>query len=169
MWANVRATDAGRMTDDLTRTQDRTTHDEAPIAPPRAAQDIACIRARRISAVIGAAVSTVIAWTFLDQVSGVDMAVKSGSSVSHVGVVAVALTALCAGLAGWGLLAWLERTVKRPRRTWTIIAVAALVLSLLGPLGGVNAAAMEALAALPLTAATSIIVGLRRSTRRLGR
>lgn len=155
------------MTDYLTQTQSHTTHGEAPT--PRTARDIACMRAWRASIVVGAAASATIAWTFLDKVSGVDMAVKSGNSTNHVGVAAVAIVALGVGLAGWGLLAWLERGAKRPRRTWTMIAVAVFVLSLLGPLGGVDGAAKASLAALHLTVATIIIVGLPRIPRPFGR
>ena len=51
---------------------------------------------------------------------GLDLTVRSGTATATttatVGPVAVALTSLIAGLAGWALLAVLERTVARPAR-----------------------------------------------------
>ena len=46
----------------------------------------------------------------------------------------VAGTSLVTALAGWGLLALLERFTARPRTIWTAIAVLVGLLSLAGPL-----------------------------------
>ena len=48
----------------------------------------------------------------------------------------LAVVAALASFAGWGLLAVLERFGAHAHRTWTVIAVVALVLSLAGPLSG---------------------------------
>jgi hypothetical protein len=78
----------------------------------------------------------------------------------------VVLTTLLAGLAGWGLLALLERFTTRARRTWIVIALVVLVLSLAaGPLGGVTAGAKVALACLHLAAGAVLIPLLGRADR----
>jgi hypothetical protein len=48
----------------------------------------------------------------------------------------VLFAAAVGSLAGWGLLAVLERVTSRPRRVWTAIAIVALLASLAGPLSG---------------------------------
>ncbi|GAB3677824.1 hypothetical protein GCM10027589_48100 [Actinocorallia lasiicapitis] len=63
-----------------------------------------------------------------------DLTVHRNGAVQEIGLVAVVLSALCAGLAGWALLAVLERFTTHPRRNWTITATTTLLLSLTGPL-----------------------------------
>jgi hypothetical protein len=73
------------------------------------------------------------------------------------------VTSLLAGLAGWLLVAVLERFVARPRRIWTISAPAVLAASLTGPLSsGVGAAAVVALLLLHLVVAAVLVAGLMR-------
>jgi hypothetical protein len=92
----------------------------------------------------------------------VDLTVRGGPQVSAV---TVALTALFAALAGWAFLAVLERITTRPRRIWYPVALAVFLLSLLGPLGGTGTGARLGLAALHLTVAAIVVLGLPRSTR----
>jgi uncharacterized membrane-anchored protein len=80
----------------------------------------------------------------LTQLGEVDLA--AGSPPVTVGLVQVVLTAAVAGAAGWALLAALERWTGAPRRTWRIVAVTALVVSLAGPL--TTAAGLPALGGL---------------------
>jgi hypothetical protein len=122
-------------------------------------------RIQRAAAVAGATVAGLVAWTFIHVVSGIDLAVNSGGSVTRVGAGAVALTAILAGLAGWGLLALLERFTSRPRPLWIGIAIAVFLVSLLGPFGGINAAAIGSLSSLHAVVAAALIVGLSRTTR----
>ena len=75
---------------------------------------------------------------------------------------AVALTSLTAGLAGWALLAVLERTVGRPARWWRAVALLVYVVSLLGPLGATSTAVALALAALHTVVAGLLVVLLPR-------
>jgi Family of unknown function (DUF6069) len=117
-------------------------------------------KTKRAGVIAGAAAAAALVWTILDRVAGIDPAVRSGDTVRHIGVVAVAITALVSGVAGMRLLYWLKRHARRPRRTWTTIAVAVLVLSLLGPLGGTSIGAKIGLAVLHLTVAAILIVGL---------
>jgi hypothetical protein len=74
--------------------------------------------------------------------------------------VVVADTSLVAALAGWGLLALLERFTARPRTIWTAIAVLVGLLSLAGPLStlaSTTAANALALALMHLAVAAVLI------------
>jgi hypothetical protein len=48
----------------------------------------------------------------------------------------VVISAAAASLAGWGLLAVLERFTARARTVWTVIAALAMLVSLGAPLSG---------------------------------
>ena len=125
-------------------------------------------RAGRGVAVVGGAASALILWAVNDPWGGIDLAVRQGGTVQHVGPATVAITALIAGLAAWALLAVLERTVRRPARTYRIIASILLVLSLAGPLGsGVGTSCKLVLLAMHLTVGAILIIGLpgRRTNR----
>ncbi|WP_433383693.1 DUF6069 family protein [Actinoplanes sp. CA-142083] len=118
-------------------------------------------RTGRAVAVAGAVASALILWAVNDPWGGIDLAVRQGGAVRHVGPVAVAATALIAGLAAWGLLALLERTVRRPARTYRIITSILLALSLLGPLGsGIGTSSKLVLLAMHLTVGAILIIGL---------
>jgi ribose/xylose/arabinose/galactoside ABC-type transport system permease subunit len=118
------------------------------------------VRTRRALTVAGAAAAALAVWAMTHSIGGTQLAVRSGGSVHEIGAAVVVLTALLAGLAGWGLLAWFERATGRPYRTWRLVAVAVFVVSLAGPLGGVGTGARLALAAMHLVVATVLIAGL---------
>jgi hypothetical protein len=118
--------------------------------------------ARRAAVVAGAAAAAGAPWTLLDPIGGVDLAVRSGESVNHIEPASVLVTALVVGLAGWGLLAWFERRLKRPHRTWVATAAGVFLISLTGPLGGVTGGAKLGLALLHVTVAAVVIGCLPR-------
>lgn len=60
--------------------------------------------------------------------------VDQGGTVTEVGLAPVLVSSVLAGLAGWALLAVLERNVTRPRLIWTVAAAVVAGLSLVGPL-----------------------------------
>ncbi len=101
-------------------------------------------------------------WALLTKAMGVNLRLSSGTAVAPAAVV---LAALVAGLAAWALLAVLERTTRRPRRNWTIVAAATLVVSLLGPAGAATAAAGAALVSLHLLVGLLLIVLLGRTAQ----
>ncbi|MET8524325.1 DUF6069 family protein [Micromonospora sp. NPDC005172] len=118
----------------------------------------------RAAVTASAIVVAVVEFALLHSVAGVDVAVTSGSSTRQVTVAAVVVAAAVAALAGWALLAALERATNRSRVWWTSIAVAVLLLSLVvGPTGGVGAAAKATLALLHLSVGLILILGLPRS------
>jgi Family of unknown function (DUF6069) len=121
------------------------------------------LRRHRALAVLGGVAAAVAAWAVLRELGGVDLAVTSPAGPVPVGLPAVVLTALVAGLAGWGLLAALERWTSSPRRTWRIVAVAALAVSLAGPV--TQAASLPAaggLVTLHVVVAAALLTGLSR-------
>jgi uncharacterized protein DUF6069 len=127
-----------------------------------------CARQRRRAralAVAGATAATYTIWAGA-ALAGVDLAVRTGTGEQTVGPLAVVLATVVAGLAGWGLLAALERFTRRAATVWTITAAAVLVISLLGPLGATTIGAAATLTALHLAAGGVLIPLLRGSSLR---
>jgi hypothetical protein len=128
-----------------------------------AMQDTSNTTARRTGRAITVAAATagaLLLWVVNDPWAGIDLAVKQGDTVQPVGPVAVVVAALVAGLAAWGVLALLERTVRRPALTYRIIASVVLLLSFLGPLSGVGLSSKLVLLAMHVTVGAALIIGL---------
>jgi Family of unknown function (DUF6069) len=137
-----------------------TTATHAP-ATPRTTHHL-----RRAAAVLAAILAPAAIWLVAVPLLGVDLQVAqpSGRAPAEITLPLVIVTALAASLAGWGLLALLERLTHRARTIWTSTAVVALVVSfapLLGP--GTPTAARIVLALLHLTVAAILIPALARS------
>ena len=90
---------------------------------------------RLLLTVIGVPAAALAVWALAVPLAGITLTVRMGDGTQTVGPVLIAVVSLLAGLAGWALLAVLERWAPRPGRIWTIIALVVLALSLLGPLG----------------------------------
>ncbi|WP_407564575.1 DUF6069 family protein [Streptomyces sp. 184] len=120
-------------------------------------------RGRR-PAVAGLAVLAPVAvWLVADPLLGHRLRMTADERTLDIDAVPVAVLASAAALAGWGLLAALERFgVRRARTVWTAAAVAVLALSAL-PLtgGGMSAGTRTALALMHLAVAAVLIPGLR--------
>lgn len=118
--------------------------------------------------VVAAAAAALVVWAIASQVAGLDVRLSAGAVPEHVTAVTVAVVTVLAGLAGWAVLALLERVVPlRARRIWTVLAVAVLVVSLAGPLdAGTTTATKIALACMHLAAAGVLIPALARSSAR---
>ncbi|MET7949290.1 DUF6069 family protein [Micromonospora sp. NPDC005324] len=118
----------------------------------------------RAAVATGAIVAAVAEFALLHSAAGVDLAVRSANSTRHVTVAAVIVATAVAALAGWALLAVLERRTNRSRVWWTSIAVVVLLLSLVvGPPSGVGGGAKATLALLHLSVGVILILGLPRS------
>jgi hypothetical protein len=117
---------------------------------------------RRLLTIGLAALAGLTTWFLLAETAGLDLVARTGTSTSRISAVSVAVVALLAGFAGWGLLALLERVSGRARPIWTMIAGGVLLISLLGPLGGVGAAAVLGLLCLHLVVGLVLIAGLPR-------
>lgn len=118
---------------------------------------------RFLVVVIGAPVAALVVWALAVPLAGTALTVRTGGATQTVGPVSVVVASLLAGLAGWALLAVLERSVRRSGRVWTIVALVVCVLSLLGPLGSAaGAAATLVLVLLHLVVGAVLIPGLAR-------
>ncbi|MEU8071375.1 DUF6069 family protein [Micromonospora sp. NPDC048169] len=121
-------------------------------------------RRDRLLTVLAVTAAALLGWVVAVPVAGVELIARSGSTDQRVTPVAVVVSTLLAGLAGWALLAVLERLTGRARSAWTVVAVLVLLVSLLGPLGGgVGGAAKLTLVALHLVVGAVLITGLRRT------
>ena len=121
--------------------------------------------AARAASVATATAAAVAVWAVAVPALGTHLLVRfGGGSPQTVGAGFVAGAALAASLAGWGLLALLERRTRHARAIWTAVAIAVTVASLGLPLSaGTTAAATTALALMHLAVAAVLIPALRRS------
>jgi hypothetical protein len=119
------------------------------------------VAARRALTVAAAAAAALLVWTVAGPIGGAGMHARG----THVGPAAVAVSALLVGLAGWGLLAVLERRAKRPGRTWGITAGVVLGVSMTGPLGAEGPGTYIALTAMHVVVGAVLIAGLGRTAR----
>jgi hypothetical protein len=120
-------------------------------------------RGRRLAASGLAVLAPVMVWLVADPVLGHRLRITDGEQTLDIGAAPVASVALLASLAGWGLLATLERFgVRRARAVWTGVAVAVLAVSFLPLTGnGMDGGTRGALALMHLAVAAALIPGLR--------
>lgn len=118
----------------------------------------------RALAVLAAAALAVVIWLIAVPLLGADLLVedRSGKPV-EIGIGPVLLFSLGAGLAGWGLLALLERITARAKTVWTVIAVVVLLLSF-GPLtdSSISGGTRLVLGSMHLAVAVVLIPALTR-------
>jgi hypothetical protein len=118
----------------------------------------------RIFGVAGATLAAVAVWAIEVPLLGIRLQTQFGNSAPQgVGIEAVVVSSLAGSLAGWGLLAILERRSARARAIWTGIAVAVLLASFSLPLSaGTTTATKVGLAMMHLAVAAVLIPTLRR-------
>lgn len=112
-----------------------------------------------------AAIVAAAGWLIADPVLGVHLRTGSVESSRPVGIVAAIAVALLAAAAGLGLRVLL-RTAQNPDKVWTIVAIAVLTVSLLGPLGATTTASRVALLCLHIAVGAAVIISVRRMYRR---
>lgn len=118
---------------------------------------------RLLLTVIGAPAAALAVWALAVPVAGTTLTVRMGDGTQPVGPAPVVVASLLAGLAGWTLLAVLERFAPRPARIWTITALIVLALSLFGPAGSaVGIVATLVLILLHLIVGAVLVPGLAR-------
>ncbi|MFB9840594.1 DUF6069 family protein, partial [Actinoallomurus acaciae] len=89
---------------------------------------------RLLLTVAGAPVAALTVWALAVPVAGTTLIVRMGEGTQTVGPAPVVVASVLAGLAGWAVVAVLERSAARPGRIWAIVATAVLAVSLTGPL-----------------------------------
>jgi hypothetical protein len=120
-------------------------------------------RRARALAVIAAALAALAIWLITDPLLGIDLTAPTGPGSQQLQPITPAIvagTSLVAALAGWALLALLERFTARARTSWTAIALLVALLSLAGPLSTIastTAANALALALMHLAVAAVLI------------
>ncbi len=121
----------------------------------------------RILGVVGAVAAAVAVWAIAVPLLGVQLLVKFGASAPQsVGVGLVLGASLLGSLAGWGLLALLERRTAQARAIWTAIAVLAVLVSFSLPLfAGVSTSTKVTLAVMHVAVAAVLIPVMRRGSR----
>jgi lysylphosphatidylglycerol synthetase-like protein (DUF2156 family) len=142
-------------------------HPSSAATPPQADHPpVRRTRAVRVLAVLGAVAAATAVWAAAVPLAGAELTARVNGAPQPIGPGAVIAVSLLAGLAGWALLAALERFARRPRRTWTVTAIVVLALSLAGPLGaGAPAATTVVLAGMHLAVGAALIPALRHSAR----
>jgi hypothetical protein len=120
----------------------------------------------RGAVVLLAIAATFVLWAVESALLGVDLMARPvpGAPAQVVGPPAIVIATMVAGLLAWALLAILEHVTTSARTIWTVVAVVALLVSLLGPLGGgVSPSAVIGLVCMHVTAAAILIPLLPRS------
>jgi len=144
-------------------TEARSAVDASTLTEPASAR-----RRTRLLAVAGAALAALAVWLVVEPILGVELRAPAtgGNTGMDVGPAIVAIMALAASLAGWALLAVLERATSRAGTVWLAVALVVLAVSLSGPFSGagVTAANRVGLALMHLAVGAVLIPALHRSS-----
>jgi len=116
----------------------------------------------RAATILGAVIANLVIWAISTYVGQVDLHVNG----TDVGPVLVAGVTLLAGLVAWGLLAFLERRMANAWKIWRNIALAVLVISMIGPLGADEALGKTTLSLMHVFAGAIIIKGFSNTVRK---
>jgi hypothetical protein len=118
----------------------------------------------RLLGVAGATLAAVAVWMIEVPLLGIHLLTRFGNAAPQtVGIDAVVMSSLAGSLAGWGLLAILEKRTARARTIWTGVAILVLVASLSLPLAaGTTTSTKVALSVMHLAVAAVLISALRR-------
>ena len=119
------------------------------------------VRRQRLLTVAGGMLGALAVWAVAEWIVGLDLRTPAFSSEQPsqeltAGLVAVA--SAVGGLAGWGVLAVLERFTTNPRRAWVVVASIALLASLSAPLSGTGVTAGDRIAMIGMHLAVAAVV-----------
>jgi hypothetical protein len=121
---------------------------------------------RRSGVLVAAVVAALIVWAVATRAFGVSLESPGyGTSMpaQTIELIWVIIVPIVVGLAGWALLALLNRvTPSRGRRVWTVIAAVVLLASLAVPVtgSGVSTGSRVTIAALHVVVGLVLILGL---------
>lgn len=128
------------------------------------------VRIRRLVTLVAASLAAFAVWAVSVPGMGIQLQVTSGGGVQTVDAVSVLIVPLVAGGAAWGVLAVFERLFANGARSWRIVGVAVLALSLLGPANlSRTTSTMVVLLTMHLVVGAVLIVGLAWPARRTAR
>ncbi|MEU3301219.1 DUF6069 family protein [Streptomyces sp. NPDC006678] len=118
----------------------------------------------RLIALVAAAAAAAAAWA-IGNAAGAELTVNQ-NGVTEITLAGAVVSTLMAGLAGWGLLALLERFTARGRTIWTYVAGTVLLLSLLPTLlADATTGTRATLTAMHLMVGAVLIPSFHRSSR----
>lgn len=136
-------------------------------APPAAPTAVTARWRARAFAVLAGVLAAAAIWVVSVPVLGHRLVVagQPGEPPLEVGLVPVIILALVPSLAGWGLLAILERRTRTARRAWTTVALVVLAISFLPLTGpGTPGLTKAVLAFMHLAVAAVLIPTLTRTS-----
>lgn len=125
----------------------------------------------RLLTVLAGAGAALAVWALAELAFGIRLhspAFEASGATFEISPPLVVTTALVPALAGWALLALLERLTSRAAQLWLAIALLALAASLSMPLSGsgLDAAQRVALVAMHLAVGAAVVPTLYGSARR---
>ncbi len=128
-------------------------------------------RMTRVLAVGAAVLISLAVWALAEFTFGIALEEQSApgsGSPDLVNPVSVIVASAVGSLAGWALLAVLERFTASAMTVWTVVAVAVTVLSLGGPLTspGITGEGRVVLSLIHLLVGGAVITIFRRTSRR---
>lgn len=138
-------------------------------ATPGAAATARSRRLMRAGWVAIAALATGTIWVIAVPVAGAHLSARLGApaATQQVGLATILTVSVLAGLAGWALLAALERFATRPARSWIALATLALAISLAGPLSaGTSTPSKLVLVGMHLAVGGIVIPALAKTSAR---
>jgi hypothetical protein len=121
---------------------------------------------KRAAGVLGAALSAAAVWAVAVPLLGIQLVVRFGSGpIQVVGIEAVVISAMAGSLAGWFVLAMLERLFRKGLTIWTGLATAGVLASLSVPLiAGTTLSTKIALPLMHLAVGAVLIPAMRRGS-----
>ncbi|MEV4875825.1 DUF6069 family protein [Streptomyces cyaneofuscatus] len=138
-------------------------------ASPATARSGSPVRTRAL-AVVAAVVLDALIWVLAETAFDIDLRIPDGpgsTTTGELALPAVIISVAVVSLAGWGLLALLERLTGRARTVWTAIASAVVLLSLFAPLfsEGLTTGNRITLVCLHLAVGAVLIPAYRKDSR----
>lgn len=114
-----------------------------------------------------AAVAAVAVW-LIGAALGVNIEAQLGADVQAVSVVAMAVVALAAGFAGWGVRVLIARVVRGGGElVWLVLCGVVLLASMVGAVAGTTFGAVATLVIAHAAVGVVIGLGLRRAGQRV--
>lgn len=114
--------------------------------------------------ILGATLATLAIYLVATYAGNIDLAANNGATT--IGAIDVVLGTIVPSLGAWGMLAILERRTDRAWTIWRAIAIAVLILSMLGPFGADNQESRVVLWVMHAVAGAIIIKGFSRTVKR---